>query len=78
MRCVFCNKPVNGGDGMSIAGLGVAHQRCFQADEALRRTFQNLDIRALNDQELVELKDLVLAEQNSRKPPDEFEDVELF
>ncbi len=78
MKCVFCNKPVHGENGMSIASLGVAHQQCFQADQALCRTFQNLDIRALNDQELIELKDLVLAEQNSRMPGDEFDDVELF
>ncbi len=78
MKCVYCDKPVFGENGMSIASLGVAHQQCFQADQALCRTFQNLDIRALNDQELVKLKDLVLSEQNSRKSDGEFEDVELF
>ncbi len=78
MKCIFCNKPVHGANGMSIAGIGVAHQQCFIANEALRRTFQNLDIRALNDQELVELKDLVLAEENSRRPPGDVDEIELF
>jgi len=62
---------------MSIPGEGVAHRHCFQAHEALRRTFQSLDITRLNDQELTELKDLVLAEENYRKRDSE-DDIELF
>jgi hypothetical protein len=78
MKCIFCEKLVFGASGMSLGNLGVAHQQCFSADEALKRTFQNLDIRALNDQELVELKDLVLTEENARRPPGDVDEIELF
>lgn len=80
MYCIFCNKLVVGENGMSVTGKGPAHRQCFQANEALRRTFQNLDITELNDQELTELKDLVLAEENIRKRGvgDEDDEVELF
>lgn len=77
MKCIFCDKPVFGGNGMTVPKLGAAHQTCFQANEALRRTFQSLDISALNDEELFELKELILAEENyRRRDPDK--DVDLF
>ncbi len=78
MKCVFCNKSVHGPNGMSVPGHGSAHRQCFQANEALRRTFQSLDIQALTDQELVELKDLVLSEENSRNLGDELDSIDLF
>ncbi len=78
MKCIFCNKPVFGETGISVPGAGPAHQHCLQANEALQRTFQSLDITALSDQELTELKDLVLSEENHRKRDDSEEDVELF
>ena len=79
MRCIFCNKPVYGADGVTVPHSGPAHQSCYQANEALRRTFQHLDITELNDQELIDLKDLVLAEINSRnRKEDDGGDIELF
>jgi hypothetical protein len=78
MRCKFCDKPVYGRGGMTIPGEGISHQKCFQANEVMKRTFQHLDIGALNDQELTDLKDLVLAEENSRKKPESEGDIELF
>jgi len=63
---------------MTVPGVGPAHQQCFQADLALKRTFQTLDITALNDDELLELKDLVLAEDNARKRDSNEDDIELF
>jgi hypothetical protein len=78
MKCIFCNKPVFGDKGITVPTQGPAHQNCYQANEALRRTFQHLDISALNDQELVDLKDLVLAELNTRNRDDDSNDVELF
>ena len=62
---------------MTVPGEGPAHQHCFQAQAALRRTFQTLDITALSDQELIQLKDLLLAEENYRKR-DTDGDIELF
>ena len=79
MRCIFCNKPVFGSDGISVPGEGPAHQGCFQANQALKRTFQSLDISALNDEELTDLLDLVLAEVNNRKKiEDDDHGIELF
>ncbi|WP_420589842.1 DUF2175 domain-containing protein [Bacterioplanoides sp.] len=62
---------------------GPAHQHCYQADAALRRTFQSLDITELNDDELRDLKDLVLTEENERArqragETEDDGDVELF
>jgi len=79
MKCIYCDKPVFGEEGMTVPQKGPAHRHCFQASEALKRTFQNLDITALNDQELTQLKDLVLAEENFRKRDNDDEDnIELF
>lgn len=78
MRCIFCEKPVAGAEGITVPMKGPAHQRCFQVDEALRRTFQSLNISALNDQELTDLMDLVLAEVNSRNKSADDSGVELF
>ncbi|WP_230537154.1 DUF2175 family protein [Teredinibacter turnerae] len=80
LKCIFCKKPVFGGTGMTVPKQGPAHLACFQADQALRRTFQHLDISALNDEELLELKELVLAEENfrSRDERDKSSDIELF
>ena len=62
-----------------MPGVGPAHQKCYQADQALKRTFQSLDITALNDEELTDLLDLVLAEINVRKKTDDDDDgIELF
>ncbi len=82
MKCIFCGKPVFGNVGITVAGEGAAHQDCFQANEALKRVFKNLEITALSDQELTQLKDLVLAEENYRKRnavgEEGGDDVELF
>ncbi len=78
MKCEFCNKPVYGEEGVSIPGKGPAHKSCLKAYETMRRTFKGLDITALEDQELADLKDLVLSEENARKGGDEGSDIELF
>ncbi len=78
MKCIYCKKSVFGNTGMTVPGVGPAHQHCFQANEALKRTFQTLDITALSDQELMELKELVLAEENYRKRDDDGTEIELF
>ena len=77
MNCIFCDKPVFGTAGVTVPGVGPAHQHCFQADQALKRTFQSLDITTLTDSELTELKDLVLSEENSRNMQGD-DDIELF
>lgn len=78
MRCMYCNKPVFGDEGITVPAEGVAHQTCFQASQALKRTFQSLDISKLNDDELTDLLDLVLAEVNTRKQADDDDGIELF
>ncbi|MCJ8312619.1 MAG: hypothetical protein MJK11_06580 [Pseudomonadales bacterium] len=63
---------------MTVPGIGAAHSFCFQADQLLKRTFQNLEINALNDTELQDLHELVIAEQNSRNRVGNDDDIELF
>ena len=78
MHCCYCNKSVFGNNGMTVPGVGAAHVPCFQADQLLKRTFQSLEINALNEHELQELHELVIAEQNSRNRIGEEDDIELF
>lgn len=79
MKCLYCNTHVFGPNGMTVPGEGAAHQACFQADLALRRTFQHIEISKLNNEELTILKDLVLAEENARRRENEGDgDIELF
>lgn len=48
-------------------------------DQALKRTFQHLEISKLSDGELHDLKDLVLTELNDRERSGEDDsDIELF
>jgi len=78
MNCLYCNKPVFGADGITVPGEGPAHQKCYQAHQALQRTFQSLDISKLSDDELTDLMDLVLAEVNTRNQDDDDDGIELF
>ena len=78
MKCIYCNKSVFGGDCLTVPNEGPAHMQCYAANQALKRTFQNLNITALNDTELQELKELVLAEENARGRGSSDDDVELF
>jgi hypothetical protein len=80
MRCIYCEKAVFGHEGFTVPSEGAAHQNCFQANQVLKRTFQSLEITALNDEELQELKELIFAEENSRSREEEDDDdgVELF
>lgn len=77
MKCEFCRKPVFGEEGVSLPGRGVAHKQCLEAHQALRRMFKGLDITGLSDNELANLKDLVLSEENARKSSGA-DDIELF
>ena len=79
MRCLYCDKAVFGNEGLTVPSEGAAHLNCFQANQALKRTFQSLEISALNDKELQDLKEIILAEENSRSREDEEDDgIELF
>lgn len=82
MKCIYCEKLVFGSGGMTVPKCGPAHQQCYQAHQALRRTFQSLDISRLNDQELFELKELIKLEENFRKRQQQNNktqnDIELF
>ncbi|MBV1908487.1 MAG: DUF2175 domain-containing protein [Kangiellaceae bacterium] len=78
MLCIYCKKPVFGNIGLTVPKEGPAHQNCYQANQALKRTFQHLEIRELNDQELKELKELVVAEENSRSRSLDDDGVDLF
>ena len=77
MRCVYCGKTVFGTNGVTVPNMGPAHESCFQAHETMRRKFRDLDITDLSDNELSELKELVIAEENHRNRGAE-DEVELF
>lgn len=77
MKCVFCGKNVFGEKGTTVLNKGPAHIDCFEAMKALKRTFMHLEISELSDEQLKELKELVLAEENSRDRGTE-SDIELF
>lgn len=78
MKCMFCAEPVFGDTCMTVPGADVAHQKCYLANEALKRTFKDLNISGLSDEEFLELKELVLAEENVRFKAQDEDDVELF
>lgn len=67
LNCVFCRKPVFGRKGVTVPELGPAHLDCYQAHKAMKRTFRGIDITKLSDDEVSDLKDLVLAEENDRR-----------
>ena len=78
MKCIYCNNDVFGNNGMTVPQEGPAHLQCYQTNQALKRTFQKLDITSLNDEELFELKELVIAEENARRRTLGSDDIELF
>lgn len=79
MRCIYCQKPVHGKDGMTVPQFGAAHKACFEAKETLSRKFKGIDISELSDEEFFELKELVMAEENSRnRDSNDDSDIELF
>ncbi len=77
MRCYYCNKLVCGKEGITLPKLGPAHTVCFEANQSISRVFKNLVLTELSDNELSELKELVVAEENHRNR-DTSDDIELF
>jgi len=63
---------------MTVPGKGPSHRFCQQIAEAQTRYFHGLNITQLSDQELTELKDLILSEINIRNRPSGHSDIELF
>jgi len=78
MKCIICNKPVYGKQGMTAVGLGAIHKKCFPGHSLDNRVFQSLDVSALNDEDFVELKEIVLAEINARENVSPKTSIELF
>lgn len=77
MRCIYCSKRIVGNDGISVSGRGVCHAICHHMDQAQRRVYKGLDVTALTDQELTDLKEVVLTEENARYGGGD-DDIELF
>ncbi len=67
---------------MTVAGEGLSHKECYEADALMRHTFKGMDLSALNAADLVELSELVQMEQRSRLRDDRGgvneEEIELF
>lgn len=66
LNCVYCEKLVFGNGGVTVANKGPAHQNCYQANQAMSRTFHGIEISELLDEDLNDLKELVLGEANDR------------
>ena len=78
MRCTYCNGNVVGDpDVVVLVGEGPAHRSCYERHTVTSRVFGELNIQTLDNQSLVELKEMVLTELNSRHLTQE-EDIELF
>ncbi len=78
MKCIICDQSVFGKQGMTAVGLGAIHRKCFPGHTMDVRVFQSLDVSALNQDEFMELKEIVLAEDNARNRSHEDVSVELF
>ena len=76
MRCIYCSEPVFGLGGITIPHQGPAHVQCFSVQKVYLRQFKGLDLSVLTDAELAELKELLLAEENSRQRQNDV--IELF
>ncbi|GEM_PF-1413297 len=82
MKCLFCQLPVYGGNGMTVPGRGLSHRKCFEADALMRHSFKGLDLSSLEDNDLKELDELVAMEKRSRERTehcgDSEDEIELF
>lgn len=79
MRCMYCDLNLVGhSEVTSIPGQGLAHYNCFITAQFQSRRFRGLDIAALSDSCLAQLKELVLTEANERNRDDSGADIELF
>lgn len=68
MRCCYCNHPVVGNPDVTIVpSSGPAHAGCHHRALASRRVFKNIELARLTDAELLELREMVLTEANSRQ-----------
>lgn len=76
MNCSFCAQPVLMRQPMTVPGQGPAHKDCYQQHLVEQRQFMGLNIRALSDSQLQELRELVAMECNARQQVND--DVELF
>ena len=77
MKCYYCKKLVYGQNGLTVPGIGSAHRLCFEANQSIRRVFKSIILTELSDEELQDLKELVIAEENHRNR-DKDDDIELF
>lgn len=68
MKCEFCSQSALAGNPITVAGIGIAHQSCYERHLIDQRIFRSLNLRQLNAAELNELNDLVQIELNARQP----------
>ncbi len=72
MKCMFCDKDMLNYDGsmglpVTLPGRGIAHTYCAEQDLFSRRIFGSIHIKDLPNDDLYELRELVLAEINERE-----------
>jgi hypothetical protein len=67
MKCEFCHQSALAGKPITVSGIGIAHQSCYERHLIEQRVFKSLNLRQLNATEMNELQDLVQIEVNSRQ-----------
>ena len=82
MRCLFCNIDVMKKQGelgapITLPGKGVAHSACAEKDLIERRIFGSIALKDIENNDLYELRELLLMEINEREGHSSGE-VELF
>jgi len=82
MRCIFCDKDIfkvdtKLGAPVTLPARGVAHSVCATHDLMERRVFGSIELADLSEQDLYELRELVLTEINLREGNNS-EEVDLF
>ncbi|MCT7357915.1 MULTISPECIES: hypothetical protein [Thalassolituus] len=76
MKCEFCHQSALAGKPITVSGIGIAHESCYERHLIEQRVFKTLNLRQLNETELSELHDLVQIEMNARKPV--MEEIEIW
>ena len=80
MKCPYCHKNVVGhARVVMIVGEGPAHFSCHEQHVLSARQFQDIPLSSMNQDELIELKEMVLIELNARSRHDaKNNEIEMF
>jgi len=82
MRCPYCGGQVVGDmDVVVLVGQGPAHTLCYERYNISKRVYKDIDFSALAQNDLLEMKEMILTELNARQRSDtdiQNNEIELF